>query len=196
VEQTATLRLMPNLDVWRPCDRVETLTAWAAAVERADGPTALVLSRQNLPDQPRTPGDAGGPARGGYVLHDPPAPVAVVIATGSEVELAMGAAARLAEEGVGVRVVSLPCVEVFDRQPDDYRAAVLPPGVPRVVVEAGATRGWYLHSAGGPVVGLDRFGESAPAAALFEHLGLTVDAVAAAVRREVERERSGADRQP
>ena len=185
VEQTATLRLMPGLDVWRPCDRAETVRAWAASIERANGPTALVLSRQNLPEQTRTPDQAAGIARGGYVLCDAADPAVVIIATGSEVALAMDAARLLDAEMLRARVVSMPCVEVFDRQPIAYRDGVLPPGVPRVVVEAGATRGWYFHSAGGAVIGIDRFGESAPAGDLFEHFSLTVDAVASAARQAV-----------
>jgi transketolase len=185
IEQTATLRLMPGLDVWRPCDRTETLQAWAAAVARDDGPTALVLSRQNLPGQPRTRDQVVAVARGGYVLRDVPEPAVVVIGTGSEVALAVEAADLLEKDGVRARVVSMPCVEVYDRQPADYRDLVLPVGVPRVVVEAGATRGWYYHSAGGPVVGIDCFGESAPAPDLFEHFSLTAAAVADAVRRVV-----------
>jgi len=180
VEQTATLRLMPNLHVWRPCDLLETAVAWTAAIERAGGPTALALSRQNLVPQDRSPSQVDQVARGGYVLRDVAQPAAVIIATGSEVELAMRAAAELAGDGVPVRVVSMPCVEVFDSQPADYREEVLPAGVPRVVVEAGATGGWYRHAA--VVVGIDQFGESAPAAALFEHFGLDLDAVVGAVR--------------
>jgi transketolase len=181
IEQTATLRLMPGLDVWRPCDRTETLAAWVAAVERADGPTALVLSRQNLPDHGRTLGQAAAIARGGYVLRDVSEPAVNIIATGSEVALAMAAAEALQAEGVSVRVVSMPCVEVFDRQPSSYQAEVLPLAVPRIVVEAGATRGWYYHSAGGPVLGIDRFGESAPAADLFAAFSITVEAIVEAV---------------
>ncbi|MGY2876072.1 transketolase [Marmoricola sp. URHA0025 HA25] len=182
VEQTATLRLMPGLDVWRPCDQAETVQAWARAIERQDGPTALILSRQNLPEHSRTADQAADISRGGYVLREVSEPAAVIVGTGSEVALAMAAAQTLSLDDIPVRVVSMPCVELFDRQPAEYRDQVLPPGIPRVVVEAGATRGWYYHSAGGPVIGIDSFGESGPAADLFEHFSLTVDAVASAVR--------------
>ena len=184
VEQTASLRLIPHMDVWRPADTVETMVAWIAAVERADGPTALVLTRQNVPFQPRDAAALAAIPRGGYVLADTPGARAVVIATGSEVALAMGARARLAEEGIPVRVVSLPCTEVFDRQDAAYRDAVLPPGLPRVAVEAGVSDYWRKYvGLEGEVVGLDRFGESAPGPELFEYFGITVEAVTAAVKR-------------
>ena len=189
VEQTASLRLMPNLDVWRPCDMVETAIAWAAAIERADGPTALALSRQNLPFQPRTAEQIAGIRRGGYVLQDADGgtPAVVILATGSEVALAVAAREQLAQEGIAVRVVSLPSTSVFERQDAAYRASVLPAGVPRVAVEAGATAGWRhyvgaVDDARGAVVGLDRFGESAPAGELFKYFGITTEAVVAAVR--------------
>jgi len=192
VEHAASLRLIPNLDVWRPCDTVETAVAWAAAIERRDGPTALLLTRQNVPFQSCDRAAQASIRRGGYVLADwaPNAtgPRATVIATGSEVALAMAAREVLRDEGIDVRVVSMPCAEVFDRQDAAWRAEVLPPGVPRVAVEAGATQGWrrYVGAADDPraaVVGIDRFGESAPAAVLFRHFGITADHVAAAVRR-------------
>ena len=189
VEQTASLRLMPNLDVWRPCDTVETAVAWAAAVERTDGPTALALSRQNLPFQPRTAAQIEDIRRGGYVLQDADGgmPAVVILATGSEVALAVAAREQLAQEGVAVRVVSLPSTSVFERQDAAWRASVLPCGVPRVAVEAGATAGWRQYvgavdDARGAVVGLDRFGESAPAGELFKYFGITTEAVVAAVR--------------
>ena len=182
VEQTATLRLMPNLDVWRPCDLVETAVAWSEAIGRDAGPSALILSRQNLAAQSRTPGQVADVVRGGYVLCDAASPAAVVIATGSEVDLAVRAATELGAEGVSVRVVSMPCTEAFDRQDQAYRDQVLPPGLPRVVVEAGATSGWHRYAAGGPVLGIDGFGESAPAPALFAHFGLEVAAVVTTLR--------------
>ncbi|MCU0939618.1 MAG: transketolase, partial [Burkholderiaceae bacterium] len=187
VEHAATLRLIPNLDVWRPCDGVETAVAWRSAVERNDGPSALLLSRQNLPQYARAPQVEAGIARGGYVLADSgAAPAVVLIATGSEVALAMQASVLLAAEGVAVRVVSMPSTSVFDRQGRDWQAAVLPPGVPRVAIEAGHADFWRkyvgLDEHGGAVVGLSRFGESAPAPALFTHFGLTAEAVALAAR--------------
>ncbi|MDM7463631.1 transketolase [Tepidimonas taiwanensis] len=182
VEHTASLRLIPNLDVWRPADTAETAVAWCAAVERADGPTALVLSRQNLPvvaSQAR----ASDIARGGYVLSDAPGARAVIIATGSEVTLALQAQQRLAEAGIPVRVVSMPSTTVFDRQPRAYRDEVLPPALPAVAVEAGHPDGWYKYvGREGRIIGLARFGESAPAAALFAYFGFTVDNVCAAVQ--------------
>jgi transketolase len=189
VEHTASLRLIPNLHVWRPCDTVETAIAWGAALRRADGPTALVLSRQNVAFQPRSDAQIAHIERGGYVLAeaDGGAPRAVLIATGSEVALAMAARAELAGAGIAVRVVSMPCCERFDAQPGEYRAAVLGRGVPRVAIEAGASGGWYRYvgaadSGQGAVVGLDRYGESAPAGPLFEHFGFTPQAVARVVR--------------
>ncbi len=191
VEHAASLRLIPHLDVWRPCDTVETALAWAAALERADGPSALLLTRQNVPFVARDAATLAGMRRGGYVLADFPTDAAgaraVVIATGSEVGLALGARTALAKEGIAVRVVSMPCTEAFDRQEAAYRAQVLPRGVARVSVEAGVTDGWrkYVGAADDPraaVVGLDRFGESAPGGVLFKHFGFTVDHVAAAVR--------------
>jgi transketolase len=194
VEHAASLRLIPNMDVWRPCDAVETAAAWAAAIERADGPTSLLFTRQNVPFQPRDGAQIAAIRRGAYVLADwtdaPAAKRAVIVATGSEVALAVAARKALAAEGVGVRVVSMPCTSVFDRQDADYRSTVLPAGVPRIAVEAGSTDGWrkYVGSGDDPraaVVGLDTFGESAPAGVLFAHFGITADAVAAAVRRIV-----------
>ena len=185
VEQTATLRLMPQLDTWRPCDTVETVVAWAAAIERKDGPTALILSRQNLPFQQRDAATRKAIERGGYVLAEATGgpPRAVIISTGSEVALAVGAQSALAERGIPVRVVSMPCTTLFDRQDPGYRDSVLPRGVPRVAVEAGVTDGWRKYTLDGPVIGLDRFGESAPAGELFEYFGITVEKVVEAVRR-------------
>jgi transketolase len=183
IEQTATLRLMPNMDVWRPSDSVETAIAWAAALERRDGPTCLCLSRQNLPFVRRTPEQLALVRRGGYVLSDcQGAPRALILATGSEVDLALKAQALLAEKGIPVRVVSMPSTTTFDRQEAGYRRSVLPAGVPRVAVEAGVTDGWRKYvGLEGEVVGIDRFGQSAPAGALFKEYGMTVERVAAAV---------------
>jgi len=188
VEHAASLRLVPHLDVWRPCDAVETVAAWRAAVERRDGPSCLLLSRQNVEPAPRAGGGLADVARGGYVLAeaDGPAPRAVVIATGSEVPLALAARAALQTEGLPVRVVSMPCTSAFDRQDRGWREGVLPRSVPRVAVEAGASDLWRKYvGLEGAVIGIDRFGESAPAADLFRHFGFTPQHVAEAVRRLV-----------
>jgi transketolase len=184
VEQLTALRATPNLHTWRPCDTVETAVAWRAAIERRDGPTALVFSRQGLPHQARDEAQVAAVARGGYVLVDTDGtPEAVIIATGSEVALAVGAAERLAEQGRAVRVVSLPCAEVFEQQDAAYREAVLPSDLlARVAVEAGHRDWWYKYvGLDGRIVAMDSFGESAPAGALFEEFGFTVDNVVAAV---------------
>jgi transketolase len=184
VEHVSSLRLMPNLDVWRPCDTVESALAWISAVERRDGPTALVFSRQNLPFQKRGAQALAGIARGAYVLADcTGAPQALLLATGSEVQLAVGAQAKLADEGVRVRVVSMPSTSVFDRQDAAYRETVLPRGVLRVAVEAGVSDYWRKYvGLEGAVVGIDRYGESAPGPELFKYFGFTVDKVVAAVK--------------
>ncbi|KGE04114.1 Transketolase [Pseudohaliea rubra DSM 19751] len=186
VEQLTALRATPGLNTWRPCDTVETAVAWRAALERRDGPSALVFSRQGLPHQARDERQVAAIARGGYVLRDAGsegAPEAVIIATGSEVALAMAAAERLEEQGRTVRVVSLPCAEVFEQQDAAYREAVLPSDLlARVAVEAGHRDWWYKYvGLDGRIVAMDSFGESAPAAALFEEFGFTVDNVVAAV---------------
>jgi transketolase len=185
IEHLASLRLMPNMRVWRPCDAVETAAAWRAAIERRDGPTSLILTRQDLPHMARTEDQIGAIERGGYVLYNGDTePEITMIATGSEVQLAMGAAETLEREGAAVRVVSMPCVEAFERQPQDYRAHVLPQGGARLAIEAGATGGWWRYAGDrGGVVGIDRFGHSAPAKQLFEHFGFTVPAVIQAARR-------------
>jgi len=188
VEQTATLRMVPNLDVWRPCDAVETFVAWQTAVEHRETPTALILSRQNLAHQPRTEAQRAAIAKGGYVLREAGmAAQAVIIATGSEIELAVAAQSKLADEGVAVRVVSMPSPHVFDKQDAAYRESVLPRGLPRVAVEAGVTDYWRKYvGLEGAVIGIDRFGESAPAATLYEHFGITSAAVAAAVKQVIQ----------
>jgi transketolase len=199
IEHAASLRLIPQLDVWRPCDTVETAVAWAHALARNDGPSALLFTRQNVAFSPREAEAIAAIARGGYVLADfgDSAARAVVIATGSEVPLALRARELLAQDGIGVRVVSMPCTQIFDRQDESYRRAVLPAGVARLAVEAGATDGWrkYVGAIDDPraaVVGIDRFGESAPAAPLFQYFGFTAEHVADAVRRIVHPERTSA----
>jgi transketolase len=185
IEHVASLRLIPNVRVSRPCDATETLSAWIAAIEHRDGPTCLILSRQNLPPQERQPEEVAAIALGGYILADADdgKPDVVAIATGSEVTLAMQARASLANEGVNLRVVSMPCVEVFAMQREDYRDYVLPRGVPRIAIEAGCTSPWHRWvGENGVVVGIDRFGESAPAPKLFELFGFTVDNVANRIR--------------
>jgi transketolase len=183
VEQTATLRLIPNMDVWRPADTVESAVAWQAGVERQEGPTTLIFSRQNLPFVPRSAAQIAAIRQGGYVVKDAEGAQAVLIATGSELELALNAQAQLAEQGIAVRVVSMPSTNVFDRQEAAYRAAVLPKGLPRVAIEAGVSDGWYKYvGLEGAVVGLDHFGESAPAKKLFEAFGFTVENVVRTVK--------------
>ena len=193
VEHASSLRLIPNLSVWRPCDTVETTAAWLAAVGRpasigmrvhAGGPTALLLSRQNLPFVPRDAAALEGALRGGYVLSDAAGARAVIIATGSEVAIALEAQKLLAAEGLAVRVVSMPSTDVFDRQDLAWRTFVLPGGLPRVAVEAGVTALWHKYvGLDGAVVGIDTFGESAPAGVLFKHFGLTAEKVVQAVRQ-------------
>ena len=182
VEHTASLRLIPNHDVWRPCDAAETHVAWLSAATRRDRPTSLILTRQALPAQTRDAEQVAAMARGGYVLKDAAGAQAVLLATGSEVALAVEAQTLLAARGIAVRVVSMPCTQVFDTQPTAWREAVLPKGLPRVAVEAGVTEGWYRYVGhDGAVVGLNRFGASAPAKVLFEQFGFTPAQVAATV---------------
>jgi transketolase len=186
VEHAASLRLIPGLDVWRPGDSAETAAAWACAIERRSRPSALLLSRQNLPYAPKASLDQI--SRGAYVLAEPGEvglnrkAQAVLLASGSEVQLALHAQVALAQDGVAVRVVSVPSTTVFDRQSADYKSSVLPPKVPRIAVEAGVTDGWWKYGCAA-VVGLDRYGESAPAGALFKHFNFTADNVAAVVRK-------------
>jgi transketolase len=183
IEHAAALRAIPGMDVWRPCDTVESAVAWIAAVERRDGPSALLFTRQNVPFQKRDPHTVTAIRRGGYVLADAQEPKAVIVATGSEVQLAMAAKQKLAEEGLAVRVVSMPCTSVFDRQPPMYRDVVLIPTLPKIAVEAGVTDFWRKYvGLDGAVVGIDRYGESAPGPRLFEYFGFTVDNVVKAVK--------------
>tara|TARA_B100002049_G_C15930718_1_gene312105 strand:- start:177 stop:722 length:546 start_codon:yes stop_codon:yes gene_type:complete len=174
------MRATPNLDNWRPCDQVESAVAWKEAILRTDGPTSLIFSRQGLAQQPRTEAQVADVAKGGYVLVDcDGTPELILIATGSEVQLAVDAAAKLSEQGKAVRVVSMPSTDVFDRQGAAYRESVLPSSVvKRVAVEALSKESWYKYVGfNGAIVGMDTFGESAPAGELFKHFNITVDAV-------------------
>ena len=178
------------MDVWRPCDTVETAVAWQHALERRNGPTCLILSRQNSAFQKRNPKSIEAIGWGGYVVADcecDGSPQAVILATGTEVEVAMAARALLAGQGIGVRVVSMPCTQLFDRQDAIYQHSVLPRGVPRVAIEAGVSDFWWKYvgafdGAKGRVIGIDRFGESAPAKELFGYFGLTAAKVVDAVK--------------
>jgi transketolase len=186
VEHAASLRLIPNLDVWRPADTTETAVAWTMALANKHRPSALLLSRQNLPYAPKS--DADVITRGGYILAEPSEvglkkkPTAVIIATGSEVQLALHAQALLAKDKIAVRVVSMPSTTVFDRQDMDYQLDVLPPKLPRIAIEAGVTAGWWKYGCKA-VIGLDRFGESAPAGELFKLFGFTAENLALTVRK-------------
>lgn len=183
VEQLASLRVTPNLMNWRPCDAVESAIAWQAAIERQDGPTTLIFTRQNLVQQPRTSEQLASVRKGGYVLVDSEkAPEVILIATGSEVELAVQAQKQLSAKGHQVRVVSMPSTDVFEAQEQSYREAVLPAQVTkRVAVEAGIKDSWYKYvGLTGKIIGMDTFGESAPAEQLFEHFGITTEAVVSA----------------
>ena len=177
IEHLPSLRMIPNLAVWRPCDTVESAVAWAAAIDRTDGPSCLVFSRQKLPHQPRTAEQIAAIHQGGYILHDcAGTPDCILIATGSEVGLAVAAAAASKQQ---IRVVSMPCTQVFEAQTAEYQAEVLPPKVnARIAIEAAATAGWWRYvGLQGAVIGLDTYGASAPASDLFEHYGFTVDRV-------------------
>jgi len=185
VEHVASLRLIPNLMVWRPCDTSETAVAWASAVERKHGPSALIFSRQNCPFVARNAQQIKDIARGGYVIRDSKSKAdAVIMATGSEVGLALQTAERLEKEGVAIRVVSMPSTTVFDQQAAAYKASVLPAGIPRIAVEAGVSDFWWKYACAA-VHGVDTFGESAPAAQLYEYFGLTVDQIAKTVRQVI-----------
>jgi transketolase len=183
--RSASLRLIPGLDVWRPADTAETVMAWASALNQSQRPTALLLSRQNLPYLPKAGLDEI--AKGAYVLAEPTevglakAAQAVILATGSEVQLALHAQQLLAQDGIAVRVVSVPSTTVFDRQDTGYKSSVLPAKLPRIAVEAGVTAGWWKYGCAA-VVGLDTYGESAPAGELFKHFGFTAQNVADTVK--------------
>jgi transketolase len=187
VEHLASLRVIPNMVVWRPADAVETAVAWRQAIARADGPSSLVLSRQTLPHQQRTDDQIEMISRGGYILLNSDQPPAIVlIATGSEIALAVGAAEELESGGISVRVVSMPSVERFEAQDAAYRSHVLPEGTARLVIEAGAAGGWWRYAGGnGDVISMTTFGQSAPASELFVRFGFTVEAVVDAARRLV-----------
>ncbi|WDT86923.1 transketolase [Alteromonas sp. 009811495] len=180
VEQVVALRATPNLDNWRPCDQVESAVSWKSAIERTDGPTTLIFTRQGLAQQERNAQQVADIAKGGYVLKDcEGTPELILIGTGSEVQLAVEAAAKLTEQGKAVRVVSMPSTDVFDRQSADYRESVLPSSVvKRVAVEALSKDSWYKYVGfNGAIIGMDTFGESAPAGDLFKHFNITTDAV-------------------
>jgi transketolase len=188
IEHAASLRMIPGLDVWRPADTTETAVAWSMALANRSRPSALLLSRQNLPYAPKT--DADVITRGAYVLAEPSEvgmnrrTQAVLIATGSEVQIALHAQQLLAQQGIAVRVVSMPSTSVFDRQGVDYKEEVLPTGLPRIAVEAGVTDFWWKYGCAA-VVGIDSYGESAPAGVLFKHFGFTAENVANTVRKVV-----------
>ncbi len=190
IEHVSSLRLIPNMDVWRPCDTIESIVAWDAAIERQDGPSTLIFSRQNIEFTDRDEVDADAIARGGYIAAEAPAgegkAQCIIVATGSEMPLAMQARALLTAQNVQVRVVSMPCANVFDRQDAAWRDSVLPEGVPVVAIEAGVTGFWYKYLRGnGAVIGIDTFGESAPAKVLWSHFGFTVENVVAKVEQLV-----------
>jgi transketolase len=186
IEHAASLRLIPNLDVWRPGDTAETAVAWAMALQNKNKPTALLLSRQNLPYAPKN--DLGEISKGAYVLAEPvevglnKKAQAVIIATGSEVQLALKAQELLAAHKIAVRVVSMPSTTTFDKQKTAYKSEVLPEGLPRIAVEMGVTDGWWKYGCAA-VVGIDTYGESAPAPVLFKHFGFTPENVADTVRK-------------
>ena len=188
VEHAASLRLIPGLDVWRPADTCETAVAWTMALANKNRPSALLLSRQNLPYAPKT--DADVITRGAYILAEPgevgfkegKKAKAVIVATGSEVQLALHAQAELAKLKIPVRVVSMPCTSVFDRQDLQYKKEVLPSKLPRIAVEAGVTDFWWKYGCAA-VIGIDSYGESAPAGVLFKHFGFTADNIVATVRK-------------
>jgi transketolase len=189
VEHMATLRLIPNNRLWRPCDAVESAVAWKSAIERKGNPSCLIFSRQNLKHQQRSAEQVAAISRGGYVLHDPADTKfkAILIGTGSELELAMEAARALAQQDIPVRVVSMPCTEEFDAQPVEYRESVLPGWCrARVAVEAASVDFWTKYTGlDGAVIGMSTFGASAPAAKLYEHFGITTTAVIDAVKKVI-----------
>ena len=189
VEHLPSLRLIPHLDVWRPADPLETAVAWACALERADGPSLLALSRQNLPPLLQHASDADKVRRGGYILADMAGARVVLIGTGSETSLALQAQTELAAQGIASRVVSMPCTNVFDRQRQAYQDSVLPPHLPAVAIEAAHPDFWRKYvGRSGVVVGIASFGESAPAAALYQHFGITAERVAEAARSLAQRQ--------
>jgi transketolase len=185
IEQVANLRLTPNMDTWRPCDAAETATAWKSALERKDGPTSLVFSRQGLPAQARDAQQVKDIARGGYILKDTAGtPDVIIIATGSEVGISVDAAEQLASQGIAARVVSMPSTSVFEKQDAQYKESVLPSAVTkRVAVEAAHVDYWHKYVGfNGAIVGMSTFGESAPGGELLKHFGITADAVVEAAK--------------
>ena len=183
VEHISSMRLIPHLDNWRPCDTVESAIAWEQAVRRHDGPSTLIFSRQNLPYMERSTSQVENIRRGAYVLKDVEKPRVILIATGSEIELAMKSAQLLSDEGIAARVVSMPCTDVFNRQDQAYKDSVLLKNIPRVAIEAGVSDFWFKYvGLDGAVIGIDTFGESAPAGALFKHFGFTTEKVVAAAK--------------
>jgi transketolase len=195
IEHAASLRLIPNLDVWRPADTAETAVAWSVALSNRDKPTALLLSRQNLPYAPKNGKALGDISRGAYVLSEPKdvglknkKTQAVIVATGSEVQLALAAQKLLAEKKIAVRVVSMPSTTTFDREDVKYKKAVLPADLPRIAVEMGVTDFWWKYGCAA-VVGIDTYGESAPAGVLFKHFGFTAENVAATVQAALKRKK-------
>jgi transketolase len=187
VEHLASLRVIPNMTVWRPADAVETAVAWRHSIERTEGPSCLVLSRQTLPHQQRTEDQIEMISRGGYILRNSDSsPAIVLVATGSEVALAVEAAIELESAGTAVRVVSMPSVERFEAQDAGYRSHVLPEGTARLIIEAGAAGGWWRYAGDrGDVIAMTTFGQSAPAGELFARFGFTAEAVVEAARRLV-----------
>ncbi len=187
IEHVPSLRIIPGLDVWRPADALETAVAWACAVERQDGPSALALSRQNLPRLTEL-SMVEGIRRGGYVLAEAPGAQAVILATGSETSIAMAAHEQLKAQGIPTRVVSMPCTNLFDRQPEAYQDKVLPMALPAVAVEAAHPDFWRKYvGRNGIVIGMSTFGESAPAPELYKYFGITAERVVEAVRTLVHR---------
>ena len=184
IEQVSSLRIIPNLTVWRPCDTTESAVAWGAAITHKEGPSALIFSRQNCPFISRNAAQVKEIARGGSVLYEPKGGRidAVIIATGSEVSIAMQAAQGLAKEKLAIRVVSMPSTSVFDKQTIAYKAKVLPEGIPRISIEAGVTDFWWKYGCAA-VHGVDTFGESAPAHQLYEYFGLTADQLSKTVKQ-------------
>ena len=183
VEHIPSLRLIPGLDVWRPADGLETLVAWAASVERSDGPSLLALSRQNLPRLLDKASSESDVRKGGYILKDIAGAKAVILATGSETSIALEAQAKLADAGIPTRVVSMPCTNIFDRQSSQYRSSVIPTNLPAVAIEAAQPDFWHKYvGRAGKVIGISTFGESAPAADLYKHFGITATAIEGAVK--------------
>jgi transketolase len=176
VEHISSLRIIPNLNVWRPCDPIETAIAWKEAILCETGPSALLFSRQSLDPAVKKIGDVSKISKGAYVLIDDVDPQIILIATGSEVGLAMKSATTLSNFGIGVRVVSIPSTSMFDKQKTSYKESVLPDGIPKIVIEAGVTDFWWKYRPQA-VLGIDKFGESAPANDVFEHFGFTVKTI-------------------